>query len=137
MEGVSGSGVGSHHDLAIRWATKKLLAAARPPGEPTTRGGVLRLAPWAGEWPHVHFEVPGLVGAVGEPAAIWRESSIHFVERAVQKGLWLPRLPAGLLVAFDGQRQDIPGAVGGKLRVRQDLAIGAPGVRVLLVLAFG
>src|SRR6266403_6124809 len=102
MEGVSGSSVGSDHDLAVRCAIKKLLAAAGPPGEQTTPGGNLPLAARAGEWPHVHFGVPGLVGAVGEPAAIRRESSIRFVERAIQKGLWLPGFPAGFLVAFDG-----------------------------------
>ena len=137
MEGVAGSSVSSDHDLAVRCAIKKLLAAAGPPGEQTEAGGNLPLAAGARERPDIHFGVSGLVRGVGKPAAIRRESSILFGEKAVQKGLWLPRLPARLLVALDRQRQDVRGRVGVMLRERQDLAIGTPGTGVLRVLGFG
>src|SRR4029077_8462656 len=137
MEGVAGGSVGSNHDLAVHCAIKKLSAVPGPLGEHAATGGNQPLAARARARPDNHFGVSGFVRGVGEPATIRRESSMLFVERAVQKGLWLPRLPARLLVAFDSQRQDVVGRVGVKLRERQDLAIGTPGAGVLRVLGFG
>jgi hypothetical protein len=41
------------------------------------------------------------------PRTIRREGRLPFDESAVQEGLWLSRLPARLLVAFDGESHDV------------------------------
>src|ERR1700680_980535 len=78
MEGIAGSGVGNHHDLAVRRAIKKLLAVARPLGKDTTTGGNLPLAPWSWERPDEHFVATRFAGPIGQPAAIRRKGGLHF-----------------------------------------------------------
>src|SRR5260370_42225778 len=102
-ERIGGSGIGNHHDLAVQRAIKKLLAVARPLGGDSASGGNLPLASRAGERPNEHFVATGFTGVIGEPVAVGREDGFPFEEGAVHEGLWLPRLPAGLLGAFTGR----------------------------------
>src|ERR1700739_3448082 len=137
-EGGDQGGVSDYHDLAVQRFIKKLLAVARPLGKRTTSGGNLPLAAWAREWPDVNFKVSaiGFVGLIGEPAAIGREGGVLFDESAFHEGFRLSGLPAGLLVAFDGESHDVPIRAGVLLKERQDLAIGPPGAGVLRALTF-
>src|SRR5712692_6215623 len=112
MEGIAGSGVGNHADLAVRRTIKKLLAVAGPLGKDAAAGGNLPLASRAGEGPNVHFVATGFIGLIGKPAAVGREGGFHFAGRTVQERLWLPGLPAGLLIAFDGKSQNVKSSVG-------------------------
>ena len=59
-----------------------------------------------------------------------------FVGSTVQKGLRLSGLPAGLLVAFDGEGHDVRIRAGVQLEKRQNLAIGPPGTHELRTLTF-
>src|SRR5712692_4333811 len=123
MEGVAGSGVGGNHNLVVRRDIKKLFAVAGPLRGFAPTSGNLPLAARAGERSHINFVISGFVRLVSEPATIRREDGRHFAERAVQEGLWLSGFPAGLFIAFDRQRQDVP-RDGIELKKCQDLAIG-------------
>src|SRR5437870_1751760 len=135
-EGVAGSRVSHRHDLVVLCTIKKLLGVARPLGVEAASGRNLPLASWAGERPNVYFVATGFVGFISEPAAIGREGGLPFGESAVHKGLRLSGLPAGLLVAFDGEGHDVVIRAGVQLVERQHLAIGPPGSCKLKVLAF-